>query len=186
MLEGLDRIPGARETLTTETGRHEVLVTQFPGTDLAPSDSFVLWLSSLTWPAQFVPPRAVLDDLLSSGGIQRISSDPLRISIADYERTLEVSSLYGDAAWAVSVDRIQPFLEGRVPRVDRLLRGSYPRPDRPVPFVPSPFTADFRSLFSSAAFESMIAERWMRLNEVGRYALHACGRAGGASRIVSR
>ena len=37
-----------------------------------------------------------------------------------------------------------------------------------MPFAPSPSSADYPGLLFSAAFESMIAERWMRLNEAGR------------------
>jgi hypothetical protein len=140
---------------------HEQLVAQFPGNDLAPPDSLMLWLSSLSFPGRFNPPTAVLDDLASSGSIRLIRDDTTRLAIARYESLLRDFRDSSDQAWAAWAERIQPFLEGRISRVDRLLRGTFPRP---VPFSPAPFSSRYSEIFAEPAFQDMIAERWIRID----------------------
>lgn len=141
---------------------HEALIGQFGAVPLAPPDSLVFWLSALSFPPSFFnPPTAVLDDLVSSGGIQLIKADRLRLAVAEYGGSLRQFEDIADQAWATWAERIQPALEGRVSRVDRLRKGRYPRP---VPFGPSPFTPSYEDLFEDPALESMIAERWTRLD----------------------
>lgn len=164
---GLDIIPGAKTTMAKLLYSHEALTRQFPGDALAPEDSLFVWLSDVSRPANLRPPTAVLDDLVSSGGIQLIKSDPVRLAIADYQRLLAIHQTNIDQAWATWAERMQPFLEGRVPRVERLRRGTYGA-ERPLPLAPSPFTSDFASIFNDPSFSSMIAERWMRLDQAGR------------------
>ena len=159
--EGLSLLPEIEGTLARYRYRHEALIGQFHDTGEAPPDSLIFWMSALSWPVQFNPPTAVVNDLVSSGGIQLIKTDRVRLAVAEYESVLTRFGATSDQAWAVWAERIQPYLEGRVSRVDRLRQGSYPRP---VPFAPSPFAPSYQSLFRDAAFESMIAERWIRLD----------------------
>ena len=140
---------------------HERLVAQFPGQELAQPDSIMLWLSSLSFPGRFNPPTAVRDDLASSGSIRLIRDDELRLSIARYESLLRDFQSSSDQAWATWSERIQPFLEGRVPRVDRLRQGMRPQP---VPFDPAPFPSQLEEIFSEPRFQDMIAERWIRID----------------------
>ncbi len=144
------------------------MIDQFGGASLAPADSLFLWLSQLSRPAVFDAPRAVLSDLLSSGGIQLVRSDPLRLAIAEYQLSLSQLDRAADHAWATWAERIQPYLEPRVPRVERLRQGSYGQ-GRTIPFDRSPFTPDFDVLFTDPAFESMLAERWIRVDSSMNY-----------------
>ncbi len=60
--------------------------------------------------------------------------------------------------------RIQPFLEGRIPRVERLRQGfAGTRTD--LPFGPSPHKPDFDGVLADPRFEDMLAERWLRLRD---------------------
>jgi hypothetical protein len=102
---------------------------------------------------------------VSSGGIQLIETDSLRLAVAQYEREILELERSSDRAWATWAERIQPHLEGRVPRVDRLRGGSYGS-NIGVPFGVSPFAPDFEAVFSDSAFESMVAERWIRIDQV--------------------
>ncbi len=130
-----------------------------------------MWASGLSQQIEFDPPRAVLDDLISSGETQLIQPDSLRLALASYAASL-AQLRYADArAWATWEQRIQPFLEGKIPRVDRLRRGSY-RTDRfgavrPLPFGPSPHQTDWDAVLLHRSFEDMVAERWMRLESAG-------------------
>ncbi|MDT8342011.1 MAG: hypothetical protein RQ751_10910 [Longimicrobiales bacterium] len=142
------------------------LIRQVQGAARAPEDSLFLWASGLSQQIEFNPPRAVLDDLVSSGETQRIRSDTLRLLLARYPAQL-AQVAYADAqAWATWEDRIQPYLEGRIPRVDRLRRGTFGRAFD-VPFSPSPHPARWNEVFATPRFEDMLAERWMRL-EIAR------------------
>jgi hypothetical protein len=159
--EGLARLPQTETAFRETLYAHEALVGQFRETARAPTDSLTYWLSRLSWPPNFTPPTAVLNDLVSSGGIQLIKADPIRLGVAEYTGWLTRFEDSADQAWATWSERLQPYLEGRVPRVARLRQGGYPRP---VPFGPSPFVASYEDMFGDAAFESMVAERWARLD----------------------
>ena len=128
---------------------------------LAPEDSLLSWLASLSRPTAFDPPRGVLADVLSSGGAQVIERDALRLSIAAYARRLTRLERTSDQAWMAWEQRLQPQLEGLVPRVERLRRGPYAL-EADIPFAASSFESDFESLFADPAFESMVAEQWIR------------------------
>jgi len=159
--EGLVRLPQTAAAVADVLHAHEALLGQFHEPALAPADSLLFWLSALSWPPNFSPPTAVLEDLVSSGGIQLIEADRLRLAVANHEGFLRRFEETADQAWATWAERIQPYLEGRVSRVDRLRQGRYPRP---VPLAPSPFPPSFQDIFSDRTFESMIAERWTRLD----------------------
>jgi len=140
---------------------HESLIGQFGAGERAPADSLIYWLSELSRPNQFSPPTAVLEDIVSSGGIQLIKDHDLRLAVAEYDRALTNFERVADQAWATWSERIQPFLEGEVPRVDRLRLGSFNSGGQ-VPFEPAPFPSNYDGIFRSPAFQSMIAERWIR------------------------
>ena len=164
--QGLAMLPAAVAEVDDVLHAHESLIAQFGATNLAPSDSLIYWLSQLSYPTGFTPPRAVLEDLVSSGGIRLITSDRLRLAVADYDRALGSIAATSQQAWTTWSERIQPYLEPRVSRVDRLRKGSYFRevPFAEVPFAPSPFIPNYGGIFSDPGFESMIAERWIRLD----------------------
>jgi len=163
--EAIRRIPDAEERILATLASHEALIRQFPGDSLASADSLIFWLGATGRPNAFDPPQTVLGDLMSSGGIQHVQADAVRLGIADYQLSLQVHAERLDVSWAIWMDRIQPYLEGRVPRVDRLRLGPYSVEENPVPFEASPFAPDYARLFADRVFESMLAERWMRLQQ---------------------
>jgi hypothetical protein len=106
---------------------------------------------------------------------------------------LQRSNVNADGAWSVWEQRIQPFLEGRVPRVDRLRLGAFGlslgvndvalegrdlteyqgfrdfrRARTTFPFKPSSHEADFEGLFADPVFEDLLAERWLRIENTVR------------------
>jgi hypothetical protein len=160
------------------------LIGQIQGNQRAEADSLYLWFSLASMPIAFNPPMAVFDAAATSGAVQRIRLDDLRIALVQYRPLLARLREQDEAASAVSALRLQPFLEGRVPRVERLRRGlvgstgEYPwrrhsraagltsqQQEGPVqlPFGPSPHAPDFDAVFGEPALEDMLAERWFRL-----------------------
>ena len=157
----------------------EALIGQAQGGDRAPLDSLYWWLSGLSQQIEFEPPRAAFDDLVSSGQTQLIQSDSLRLLLATYPAHLEYLRYADEQAWVTWEQRIQPFLEGRVPRVDRLRRGTFGSGLSELPFGPSPHRTDWDELMQNPNFESMLAERWMRLSLARR-------RARGTGQVIER
>ncbi len=164
----------ARDSLESQKvrrtwARHvaEALIAQVQGAPRAPDDSLLLWSSGLSLQIDFDPARAVYDDLVSSGGTQLIRSDSLRMMLAQYASQLELVRHADQQAWSTWEQRTQPFLEGRVPRVDRLRKGVaglYAT----IPFGPSPHPSQWKSVLADPAFEDMVAERWLRLGVASR------------------
>jgi len=76
--EGLTLLPQSEMGFSQQKHGHEALIAQFHADELAPSDSLIYWLSGLAWPPFFRPPTAVMNDLISSGGIRLIESDTVR------------------------------------------------------------------------------------------------------------
>ena len=87
--------------------------------------------------------------------------------MALYGRTLVRFQTGNDSAWAIWEQRIQPYLEGRIPRLNRLMIGSFgrvrTRSGMEFPFALSQHKADFERVLSDPVFEDMIAERWLRV-----------------------
>jgi len=143
---------------------HEALIDQIQHGVRAPRDSLLSWTSATSLPLVFRPPQAVFDDMVSSGGTQLIRSDSLRVALARYGSRLSLLRERDDAAWATWEQRIQPFLEGRIPRVDRLRKGLVGA-SRPLPFDESSHRTDFAEVIAEPAFEDMVAERWLRITD---------------------
>jgi len=168
-------IANQRDATSNILHGHESLLEQFTTRSYASSDSLLVWLSHLSRPVDFRPPVAVLDDIVSAGGIQLIRVDSLRLAIAEYERALELVDRASEQAWATWSDRIQPYLETRVPRVDRLALGSFGvTVGIDLPFGPGPFESKYEEIFMDPGFQSMIAERWFRVWDANS-ALEALG-----------
>ena len=149
---------------TRERARHAAaaLIGQIQRAPAAPVDSLFWWLSGLSQQIEFNPPTAALDDMIASGGIHLIRSAELRQALAAYQPQL-AQLRYADAqAWATWEQRIQPVLEGRVPRVDRIRRGTFATFETP-PFGPSKHRTDWAALLGNRVFEDVLAERWLRL-----------------------
>lgn len=144
----------------------KALIDQVQGAARATDESLLYDFSQLSMPLDIIPPRAVLDDLVSSGGTLLIRSDELRIALAQYNASLKMSDQASENAWAVWEERIQPFPEGRVPRIDRLRDGAFAVGIKPenFPFKPSTNDRDFDGVLVDPAFEDMLAERWLRVN----------------------
>jgi hypothetical protein len=145
----------------------KALIDQVQGAARATDESLLYDFSLLSRPLDIIPRRAVLDDLLSSGGTLLIRSDEIRSALARYNAALKYSDQASRDAWAVWEGRIQPFLEGRVPRVDRLRFGAYSL-DRGIgpenfPLKSSVNERDFDGVLADPAFEDMLAERWLRV-----------------------
>jgi len=146
---------------------HEQLIRVSQGADRPSDDSLYYLFSLLSRPTTVSVPRAVFDDLISSGGTQLIQSDELRIALAAFAVRLNIIERYDAAAWITWEQRIQPYLEGRVPRVNRLIQGSFGRASRSrgfeFPFGMEQNDVDFDSVLGDAGFQDMIAERWFRV-----------------------
>ena len=141
---------------------HVFLVAQIQGATRATDRDLYEWISLLSYPLRYYPPRAVYNDKMASGSTNIISSAEIRIALAELEQGIRFLEQYDQSSWVVWEQRIQPFLEGRIPRIERLRQG-YARDRRDMPFGQSPHTADFDAIFVDPAFEDMIAERWLRL-----------------------
>lgn len=143
------------------------LINQIQAENRTSVESLYYMFSLLSRPTDLRLPRAVFDDLVSSGGTQLIRSDDLRIALALYGRTLVRFQTDNDAAWATWEQRIQPYLEGRIPRLDRLMLGSFGRnrtqSGGEFSFGLSRHNADFEGVLADPVFEDMIAERWLRV-----------------------
>lgn len=160
----VERLPVALATIQGTRAALESLIGQFPGGSLASGDSLIYWLSEVARPNDLDPPRTVLGDLVSSGGIQQVASDEVRRGIANYQLALDGQDESVQKSWEIWANRIQPYLEGRVSRVDRLRLGAYGA-IADVPLDPSPFAPKYADLFADPVFESMLAERWFRLRQ---------------------
>jgi hypothetical protein len=141
---------------------HVSLIAQVQGAKRAPDRDLYEWISLLSYPLRYYPPRAVYNDIMASGGTNLISSAEIRMALAELEQGIRFLAQNDESSWVVWEQRIQPFLEGRIPRIERLRQG-YARDRRDIPFGKSPHTADFDAIFADPAFEDMIAERWLRL-----------------------
>lgn len=140
------------------------LIVQAQSGSLAEPDSLYRWTTGLSQQIQFDPPGAVFDDLVSSAGTRLIRSDSLRVALTRYSSQLATLRCYDAQAWATWEQRIQPFLEGGVPRLERLRRGGFGNaPLLGVPFGPSRQAPQWEEVLTDASFEDMLVERWMRL-----------------------
>jgi hypothetical protein len=145
----------------------ESLIGQIQGDQRAPTDSLFMWFSLTSMPVSLDPPRGVFDDAAASGVIQLIQLDKLRVALAQYGPSLARVRVQDEAASAVTELRLQPFLEARVPRSERIRRGLVgidPSIYDELPFRESPHAVDFDAVFAEPALESMLAERWARLS----------------------
>jgi hypothetical protein len=140
------------------------LIGQVQGNQRADTDSLYSWFSLTSMPISFSPPISVFNDVAASGAIQRIRQNDLRIALVQYPLLLDRLREQDEAASAVSELRLQPFLEGRIPRVERLRRGLFGSTNEyEFPFGPSPHPVDFNAVFDKPELEDMLAERWFRL-----------------------
>jgi len=142
---------------------HESLVAQVQGAPRGTVGDLYLWVSSVSLPIQYIPPRSAFNDTVASGGVLLIQSDDIRLALAGFDQGLRHLQLIDSASWAVWEERLQPLLEGRIPRVERLRQGLRAQWTDDVPFGKSPHTADFDGLLADPRFEDMLAERWLRL-----------------------
>ncbi len=160
--DGLAAAASSEELRHVTVAAHESLVAQIQGARRAPDGDLYTWISLASYPIQYNPPRAVFNDLVASGGTLLIRSDELRLALARFDQELVYLKDVDDTTWAVWGQRIQPFLEGRVPRVERLRQGfAATRTD--LPFGQSPHKPDFDGVLADPRFEDMLAERWLRL-----------------------
>lgn len=162
---GLDRLANRERLHKENTESHADLINQIQAEDRASDESLLYMFSLLSRPTNINLPRAVFDDLVSSGGTQLIRSDDIRIALAIYGRRLTSFETGNDAAWATWEQRLQPYLEGRIPRLDRLLLGSFGRnrSQSDFSFGRSQHEADFDGVLADPVFEDMLAERWLRV-----------------------
>lgn len=142
---------------------HEKLVAQIQGAARASDIDLYELISYVSLPIQYIPPRSVFNDIVASGGTLLIRSDELRLALAEFEQGLHHLERIDTSTWSVWEDRIQPLLEGRIPRVERLRLGLRASISDDVPFGESPYSPDFDGVLADPRFEDMLAERWLRL-----------------------
>jgi hypothetical protein len=160
--ESLELATGNETRRQQVVAAHESLIAQVQGAARATEQDLYHWISLVSFPLHYYPPRAVFNDVVASGGTLLIRSAEIRIALAEFEQGLQYLERIDDVSWVVWEQRLQPFLEGRIPRVERLRRG-IARLRGDVPFGQSPYAADFDGVFKDPQFEDMIAERWLRL-----------------------
>jgi hypothetical protein len=99
--------------------RTAALIRQVRESHLAPADSLYLWMTGPSVNIEFSPPQAVLGDLTSQGATRILGSDSLRFAVARYRAKLVELSFADAQARATWEQRLQPYLEGKVPRMSR-------------------------------------------------------------------
>ncbi len=114
-VRGLDSVAQGERVHKQVLDANVDLINQIQAEKRTSVESLYYMFSLLSRPTDLRLPRAVFDDLVSSGGTQLIRSDDLRIALALYGRTLSRFQADRDAAWATWEQRIQPYLEGRIP-----------------------------------------------------------------------
>jgi len=171
LIRGSDEVAQREKTHAEIVESHIDLIKQIQSENRASSESLYYMFSLLSRPTAISVPRAVYDDLISSGGSQVIRSDKLRIELALYGATLASFKIENDSVWATWEQRIQPYLEGRIPRLNRIILGSFSRnryikeAGWEIPFSLSAHNVDFESVLMDPAFEDMLAERWLRVQD---------------------
>ena len=160
-----DGLPAGWRSRASAVHAHEALLEQIQGAPRAQEDSLFFWASGASLQLSLDPPRAVLDDIGSSGGTQLIRSDSLRLALGRYGAAVARAQYLEGQAWSTWELRIQPIIEGRISRIERIRQGRFAA-GRNVPFGPSRHVTDWDSLFRDPAFEDVIAERWLRLQLV--------------------
>ena len=142
---------------------HVQLVAQVQGAARATDSELYELISYVSLPIGYIPPRSVFNDIVASGGTVLIRSDELRFALAEFEQGLQYLERIDASSWKVWEDRLQPLLEGKIPRVERLRLGLRRSVSNDVPFGESPHSPDFEGVFADPRFEDMLAERWLRL-----------------------
>jgi len=164
LIRGLEYVSEREEIQLEVLTAHARLIRVTQSTDRPPDKDMYYLFSLLSRPLTVSVPRAVYDDLISSGGTQLIQSDELRIALAMFAQRLRTIDQYDAAAWRTWEQRIQPYLEGRVPRVNRLILGSVGQfGGFEFPFGVEQQEVDFDSELGDLQFQDMVAERWFRI-----------------------
>jgi hypothetical protein len=158
--EAESQVPESIAERASALHAHEALIRQTQGQPRDPADSLLFWMSLLSYPVTFDPPQAVFD---AGGGTQLIRSDPLRVALARYSTRLARLGQSDANTWSTWEQRLQPYLEGRVPRIDRIMRGAYGALNE-LPFTSSDRPIDFADVLGDPAFQDRVAERWLRLS----------------------
>ena len=156
---GLENLERREETIKA----HETLIQQTQGAARAPESELYELISYASLPIQYIPPRSVFNDIVASGATLLIRSDELRLALAEFDQGIRWLERTDDSSWSVWENRLQPLLEGRVPRVERLRQGLRNSLWGDVPFGESLHKPDFEGVLADPRFEDMLAERWLRL-----------------------
>ena len=155
----IDNIERRKDTIAA----HEALIQQIQGATRASESELYELISYASLPIQYIPPRSVFNDIVASGATLLIRSDELRLALAEFDQGIRWLERTDDSSWSVWESRLQPLLEGRVPRVERLRQGLRNSLRGDVPFGESLHKPDFDGVLADPRFEDMLAERWLRL-----------------------
>ena len=155
----IDNIERRKDTIAA----HEALIQQIQGATRASESELYELISYASLPIQYIPPRSVFNDIVASGATLLIRSDELRLALAEFDQGIRWLERTDDSSWSVWENRLQPLLEGRVPRVERLRQGLRNSLRGDVPFGESLHKPDFDGVLADPRFEDMLAERWLRL-----------------------
>ena len=122
-----------------------------------PDDSINALAVALGPMAVRVPPRAALDDLLSSGGIRRVRSAELRRAVAGYVQALEADVRVQGTAAELWLGHLTPYRYAHSTLVPGL--SAQTRPDIPI-------SVDRDAYVGSRTYTNLLGARILRARDV--------------------
>lgn len=109
----------------------------------------------------FVPRRAALDDLLSSGGLQLIRSDSLRRTLAAYEQALSLDRAAQDGATTLWRTQLSPYDVAHASLHSMLPYFDYDAGEL-AKFGELPFDPDPEAFYGNRTYANLLMSRFYR------------------------
>jgi len=144
------------------------LIRATKAAESAPRDSLVLWFGGLWKNSPYLPPDAVYQDLLATGGLTLLSSDELRRAILEYGQFTEKLRFFERRGQAFWDDAFRPYLEQSVDIL--LVQGGGPSVEAPRPDLgPVVFPPGLEETLRDRRFQNfLLSRRTMTLDESRR------------------
>ncbi len=178
-LEYLQALKSEFEAATLEIERDEFtraqrlqhidhLIGETKAAERAPRDSLILWLGGLWKNSPYLPPDAVYQDLVATGGLNLLSSDELRRAILEYGQFTEKLRFFeqrGQEFWDAA---FRPYLEQSLDIL--LVQGGGPSVEAPRPDLgPVVFASGLEETLRDRRFQNfLLSRRTMTLDESRR------------------